>query len=412
MSRRPFSLSAYLALVRPAEPRPGSGPESAGTGAGAPPGARPPGRILWLHAASREDRPALAALAPRLLQQMPELNILRTGAWDGEETAALPEDSLPQARAFLTHWRPDLMVWAGHALRPALMEAVHHARLPAILVNAEDTPFTTPAPRWLPDAAPAALARFSDIFCATREAERRVRRLALPGPRIERSGALSAAPPPLDCAPESHEEVATALGGRPVWLAARARADEMRRIFDAHVSASRLAHRLLLVVVPERPEDAEAARAAAEATGLRAARWEAGEMPDDMTQILLVEGTEELGLWYRVAPLAFLGGSLAPRHGGTDPLEAAALGSAILYGPNVGRHLGTYSRLVEAGAARIVRDAHSLASAVSHLIAPDRAAAMAHAGWDVVTSGAKTEDRIVARIAELLDDRPPEEGEP
>lgn len=126
-------------------------------------------------------------------------------------------------------------------------------------------------------------------------------------------------------------------------------------------------------------------------------------MPDENTQVLLVSDDSELGLWYRLSPLCFLGGSLAGKTGGQSPMMAAALGSAILYGPNVGRHLESYSRLVAAGAARIVKDMESLSAAVSHLIAPDRAAAMAHAGWNVVSAGAETADLMLSQVNEWLD---------
>jgi 3-deoxy-D-manno-octulosonic-acid transferase len=69
----------------------------------------------------------------------------------------------------------------------------------------------------------------------------------------------------------------------------------------------------------------------------------------------------------------------------------------------VGQHLDAYSRLVSAGGARIVKDMESLSSAVTHLIAPDRAAAMAHAGWSVVSSGAETADLVLTQIDEWLD---------
>ena len=126
-------------------------------------------------------------------------------------------------------------------------------------------------------------------------------------------------------------------------------------------------------------------------------------MPDETTQMILTETPGELGLWYRLAPLVFLGGSLVPGHGGEDPLEAAVHGTALLYGPNVGRHLPAYSRLAEAGAARIVRDFDSLSAAVSQLIAPDRAAAMAHAGWDVVSQGAALTDELLTLAGDWLD---------
>ena len=127
-------------------------------------------------------------------------------------------------------------------------------------------------------------------------------------------------------------------------------------------------------------------------------------MPDENTQVFVAENPGELGLWYRLAPLSFLGGSLVPGHGGHDPFEAATLGSAILTGPTSGG-IGAYTRLVEAGAARIVRDTDSLAAAVSNLIAPDQAAAMAHAGWDVISAGAALADAVVAELGDLLDKR-------
>ena len=65
------------------------------------------------------------------------------------------------------------------------------------------------------------------------------------------------------------------------------------------------------------------------------------------------------------------------------------------------RYLDSYSRFAEAGAARIVRDANTLASAVSRLIAPDKSAAMAHAAWEVASRSAALTDRI----ADLVHDR-------
>ena len=79
------------------------------------------------------------------------------------------------------------------------------------------------------------------------------------------------------------------------------------------------------------------------------------------------------------------------------------MGTAIIYGPNVGRHLAAYSRLVDAGAARIVRDTESLSGAVTQLLAPDRAAAMAHAGWDIVSSSAMVADEIVETVQDCID---------
>ena len=89
----------------------------------------------------------------------------------------------------------------------------------------------------------------------------------------------------------------------------------------------------------------------------------------------------ELGLFYRLAPIAFLGGSLVP-HGGQNPIEPARLEAAVLHGPHVGNFAEVYARLDAATGApgEAVVDAPSLATAVGRLIAnprlrADRAAA-------------------------------------
>ena len=110
-----------------------------------------------------------------------------------------------------------------------------------------------------------------------------------------------------------------------------------------------------------------------------------------------------MGLWYRVAPITFMGSSLEAGQWGRDPNEPAAHGSAILYGPNVRRYLSGYSRFAEAGAARIVRDADTLAAAVQRLIPPDQSAAMAHAAWDVASQSAGVTDKILDLVQDTLD---------
>ncbi|WP_353474007.1 glycosyltransferase N-terminal domain-containing protein [Salipiger sp. H15] len=398
MARRPFSLSAYLAYAR-----------GRGATAIATPPARPAGQLLWLHAGEPGSARALAALATRLRIQRPELAVLITGQSDhapeGALRADLPGESPAEVAAFLEHWRPQIGFWTGQELRPALLQKLQEAGTRLVLLDARDLPWSSPAPSWVPDPTAAGLQFFDRICPVDEPARRRLRRAGVEERVMPTVGPLTDSAPPLDCNAKLYEEMAGILTGRPVWLAARLRgAQEAEEVLHAHKRAVRLAHRLLLILVPAThdlaPEVAEVARN----SGLRLCAWEAGEMPDENTQVLVTEDASELGLWYRLAPVAFLGGSLVNGHGGEDPMEAAAHGIALLYGPNVGRHLPAYSRLAEAGAARIVRDFDSLSGALSQLVAPDRAAAMAHAGWEVITQGAELTDEMIALACGWLDE--------
>jgi 3-deoxy-D-manno-octulosonic-acid transferase len=220
---------------------------------------------------------------------------------------------------------------------------------------------------------------------------------------LELSGPIMAGGQSLDYAQSDFDTLSTALGGRPVWLAASVQSNEIQTVLAAHRHALRLSHRLLLVLNPASEEQAAECQSRLSTEGLRSARWEDGEMPDDNCQVLLATAQNELGLWYRVAPLSFLGSSLSSGQHGLDPFQAAALGTAILYGPNVRSHMPSYTRLAAAGAARIVNDAGALGVAVARLISPDHAASMAMSGWDIVSQGAAITDHITELVINALD---------
>lgn len=399
MAKRALSLQAYLTYAR------------SGIAFGAPgseadwpkPG---PGPVIWAHADGTDPGRALINLCERIAQQHPDAQVYLSGTDEVPScmtSVTLPPDRVVDCERFIAALRPDLCLWGAGLLRPALLHTARAFGAHMIALPPPGAHWRCPVPRWLPDPTPAAMALFDRIHAPNFEEMRLLRRAGVPADRITMSGALTDTGTPLDCNDRQYEEVAAVLAGRPVWLAARLRASEASDVLRAHRRATRLAHRLLLVIVPASEEDFTAIEKSVAAEQLRCCNWDAGESPDDNTMVLLVEGPEEIGLWYRAAPLAFLGGSMTPGHGGTDPFEAASLGTAILYGPNVSHHLPSYSRLVEAGAARIVRDADSLASAVSNLVAPDQAATMAHAGWDAVTAGADLIDTVLADVASHLD---------
>ena len=200
-----------------------------------------------------------------------------------------------------------------------------------------------------------------------------------------------------------HDELSKLLRGRHVWLAAMAQPDELPVILKAHQEVSKLAHRAFLVIVPDDITRTATYRQQLESSGWRFAIWSEGDLPEEATQILLADTVGELGLWYLLATVTFMGSSLFSGQSGRDPNEPAAHGSAILYGPNVSRYLTSYTRYSEAGAARLVRDAETLAAAVQRLIAPDESAAMAHAAWDVSSQGAAVTDQIIDLVQDSLD---------
>jgi hypothetical protein len=163
--------------------------------------------------------------------------------------------------------------------------------------------------------------------------------------------------------------------------------------------------RLLLILAPRHPNRGDEIAQMLQSDRWRYNRRTAGELPEAEANVYLADTMGELGLWYRVAPISLVGGSLQPI-GGHNPFEPAALGSAILHGPYVTNFVDIYQRLTEAGAARLVTGPDTLSEAVHELMNPDKAASMAHAAWEVVSQGAEVTDRALDAIFDRLDAGP------
>jgi 3-deoxy-D-manno-octulosonic-acid transferase len=403
---RSLSLAAYRALSRRKT--------STAQPAHAP---RPPGELLWVHAADKSRMAALLDLGTRLKVHRPDLLILlTTEAEPGDAPVILPtgascdwwipleSDHPAISDHFLLHWRPDLALWTGGDLMPNLISLSADRSIPLLLVDVDETEVLSRS-RWLPDPSRAALGCFQTVMARSSAAARALIRQGARPTAMTVTTALGHGVSPPPCANRLLSAVTEKLAARPVWCAAHVQPDEIDAVLAAHRQALRLSHRLLLVVSPDASEACGDIEARVAACGLRYAIAAPDAAIEDSTQVLLSQDPAQLGLWHRIAPVSFIGSSLTPGHGGRSPLDAAALGSAVLHGPNVRNHLHGYARLTSVGAAQIARDAAELGVEVIRAIAPDRAAEMALAGWQVVTEGAHVTDQLIDLIQDILDNR-------
>lgn len=318
----------------------------------------------------------------------------------------LPDEHPDVTAAFVNHWKPDVVIWAWGGLRPNLIQSAADSGARMMLIDADEDGFDSRRDRWLPEVPRQLVARFDTVIVRSRAAHMRLAQLGCPFRKITQAEPLRPFGRMLPAAESDIAEVTQALGGRPVWLAMRVSRGEVRMVLAAQRQALKASHRLLLILSPADPEDVPEILAEADTIGLRTLRWSDGDLPDDNTQVLIADSGEDLGLWLRIAPVSFLGSSLVPGQTSCDPYMAAAHGTAIIYGPHTGSNVEAYSSLMTAGAARIVNDSATLGRAVIQMMAPDLAAQMAMAGWDVVTASADSLDSIIAEVENHLDSRP------
>ncbi|WP_254868660.1 3-deoxy-D-manno-octulosonic acid transferase [Phaeobacter sp. HF9A] len=375
-------------------------------------GPRPEGELIWAHATTQERLLGLCDVGNRLKTLRPDVSLMMT--WEADLRLPYQPDGCDIAlgplmlehpaeiRAFLDHWRPDLCIWTGGNLRRMLMRQLRERQLPSLLVDIDAEELPGRASRWLPDQRHRLLNGFAEILVPGTEVSERLKRAGVPPERIHPCGRLFQSSTPPGCNDDDLSHLQAQMSTRPVWLAAHLTRTELQPILRAHRSALRLLHRLLLVITTDDLETLETARKLLASEGLVVADWDTGEEPEDHTQVVLGL-SEDLGLWYRLCPLCFLGNSLIRGAQGSNPLDAAALGSAILHGPGVVSHAQAYDRLSTLGAAQRILGEEELAEAVLRLSAPDQAAEMALAGWQVVTEGAAMTDHLLDKIQDLLD---------
>ncbi len=423
---RSGALAGYLTATRLAAPaialwlrararRGKEDPARLGERWGRPGAARPAGPLVWLHGASVGEatailplRDALRATEPRLTALMTTGTVTGAQALDARLGARdlhqfLPVDAGAAPRRFLAHWRPDLAVWTESEFWPRLMVETDRAGTPMALVNARLSARSAAAWARRPRMAAALLNRFRLVHAQDPESAARLRALGLAPERLRQGGTLKSAVRLPEPPPEALATARAAIGRRPVWLAASTHAGEDAAILAAH---ARLDPATLLILAPRHPDRGDRVADEIAAAGLPAAQRSRGERPTPETRVWLADTLGEMGLWYRLAPVAIVGGSLADPGagaGGHTPFEPAAAGAAILHGPDIRNFAPVYGALKAEGAAEEVDGPESLARAVAALLAdPDRRALMA-ARARAVAEGLRPDlDGIARELCGLL----------
>jgi 3-deoxy-D-manno-octulosonic-acid transferase len=137
--------------------------------------------------------------------------------------------------------------------------------------------------------------------------------------------------------------------------------------------------------------------------GLYAALRSREELPNANTAIYVADTLGELGLFYRLSPVVFMGGSLVA-HGGQNPIEAAKLGASIVHGPHVFNFADVYRALDGAGGARLAETQEALVKQLGQLLADpaQRSQSVAAAERVVAQLGGALERTLAALEPYLL----------
>jgi 3-deoxy-D-manno-octulosonic-acid transferase len=329
--------------------------------------ARPPGPLVWLHAASVGELASVLPLIERIrarnVAMLVTSGTVTSGGLAAQRLPAgaihqfLPVDVPRYMRRFLEHWKPDLALFVESDLWPNMVIETSRRGVPMILVNGRLSESSFERWRYLSSTIGNLLQRF-DLCLAGTPAD--AARFSESGaPRVITSGNLKLDVPAPGADDAKLNALSDAMAGRPVIAAASTHAGEEAIVIDAHRRLRGNFPGLLTVIAPRHPDRGAGVVEIARNAGLTVAQRSTGELPKAATDIYVADTMGELGLIYRLAPVVFVGGSLVT-HGGQNPIEAAKLGAAILHGPHVWNFAEIYTALDQAHGAELVLDVNQL----------------------------------------------------
>ena len=367
---------------------------------------RPAGALVWLHGASVGEALSLLPLIERLTQSgygaivttgtVTSARLMERRLPPGAFHQYTPLDTPQYMRRFFAHWRPGLGLVAESEIWPNMIVEAGAAGVPLAMVNARMSPRSHSRWRRARPFIAALLGRFELLLAQSRGDAARLADLGASEVRTIGNLKFDAPAPPAD-----RRELAALSGlvsGRQVWIAASTHAGEERVAAEAHRSVAEHFPDALTIIAPRHPNRGGEIEEELKALGFKTALRSRGERPGPKVAIYICDTIGELGVFYRLAGVVFLGRSIVGR-GGQNPIEPAKLASAILHGPSVGNFRDVYAGLDASGGAAETCDAEDLASQLIGLFGdPGRLRAMARAAAETVERQSGAADRAMAAL--------------
>ena len=344
---------------------------------------RPSGPLVWFHAASVGETNAALPVIETLRAKRGDLSfLLTTGTVTSARLAAarlgpraihqyVPLDEPRFVSRFLDHWKPEMAVFIESEIWPNLIVESSRRGIPLALINARLSAKSLKQWRRHRGLARELFARFSLILTQNEKLARRFSELG--APRVAFSGNLKFDAPPLPIDEGALRKLRAELATDHLLVAASTHPGEEEIIAEAHRRLKERFSDFRTVIVPRHPERAEDIARMLRERGLVVSRRALGEAPPIAGGIYLADTIGEMGTFYALASVAFVGGSLVNR-GGQNPIEAIKRDAVVLTGPHWHNFTDVYRGLINRSAVQVVDLAEALANATEkYLLQPEEA---------------------------------------
>ena len=376
---------------------------------GQPSRPRPQGRLIWLHGASVGESVSMLPLIHKLLDMAPDINIMvTTGTITSAEVMGkrLPQRAFHQyfpidnpkfTQSFLKHWHPDLVLWFESELWPAMLSTIKKSNTPLVLVNGRISDHSFKNWKRFSFISKELLSCFNLCLGQSKLDADRLKELGAKEALCLGNLKFAGLPLPID--EKKEQDITSQIGSRTTWAVSSTHEDEEYQIGCFLKELKKHIPDLLTIIAPRHPQRGKDIQNRLQnecqlTTSLRSA----GEKITPDTDVYIADTIGEIGLWYKLCPVVFIGGSLIP-HGGQNFMEPARMQDAVLVGPYMHNFKEAMEHALQADAVIQVKNAEELHSEVTKLLTDSNyLEKKRQQAYDWTVSEAKVLDGIVEKI--------------
>ena len=327
---------------------------------------RPSGKLIWFHSASVGETLSVIPLIKKLIKDDPEVNILitsttMTSAQIFEKKPLrlvihqmAPHDTFFVSRRFLNHWKPDIAIRVESEIWPRILLELKKNETPNFLFNARFSKKTLLKIQQQAKSSAFLLSLFDCIHVQESSTKKILSKVGVAVQKISVTGSLKDSRGKLPVDKNELKKFKKVIGSQKVWLAASIHPGEDEVILAAHKKIGGI-----LLIAPRHIERAKQIAKLSRSLGFNTQLRSEEPGIKAETTVYIADTMGEMGLWYSLTLVVFIGGSLVEK-GGHNPIEVAQFNTYILHGPNTYNALESYEKLEQAGICFLVKNESEL----------------------------------------------------
>lgn len=371
-------------------------------------------KIVWFHGASMGESLCGLVVLKAIAKKYPNIffvfttctetsgKILRENLPENAYYQPVPWDYSRYVNRFLNHWTPSIAFFIEADYWPNLILQTANQKIPMVLLNGRVSEKSLK--RWglLLGLFKRMIGSFAYIFPQNLKNLEIFQKLG--SNNIAYLGNLKYSSPPLAYNLTQLKSLKQMCKNRILWCAASTREGEEAIVAYTHRVLKNKVDNLLTILIPRHPERREKIIENLKKEKLKVAIRSKGEEVQKDTDIYLVDTIGEMGLFYELSPIVFVGGTLVPI-GGHNPLEPAHFKCAIMAGPHTFNNKQIFDEMTDGKAIETIRNKDEMVKTLDLLLTNTaKRSELSQNAYDLVHHHSKTVDKILENIEPLLNE--------